>query len=945
MQNLDFSDAPQLDARTAETVKRRFAALNRGRFQRMQDTLSAPQQAFFDLLPLIFHSNHPLLPAYIEEGVPQGISDYQPSKTTLALAARQARSFKYQRRALPQYGILGIYLMGSAGTVAHSERSDFDIWVCRDPSLAADAVAALNTRCELLTAWGGELGLEVHFFVLTADDVRLGKLDSLSHESSGSSQNLLLRDEFYRTALLLAGRYPAWWLVPPALESDYTRVVEQLVRRGIVRDHEFIDFGGLPRIPAEEFFGATVWQLYKAIDSPYKSVLKLMLLECYAAEYPDIELLSTQFKEIIFRGDAQISQLDPYVMMMHRVESYLIRRDEPRRLELARRCFYFKVDERLTKAPLKRGLEWRRDLLEELGHEWGWDRAHLLVMDSRSSWKINRVLEERATLVHELTHSYRALSDFARRQAKEARIDPSELNVLGRRLYSAFERKAGKIELINPGISTNLSEFYLSIHESRSPDGREGWALYRGNVNPTEAAHLTPLKRTLNILEMVAWSFFNRLITRNTRIALYTRESQLRERDVEAMCDSLRHLFPRERMDDRPMADFASAARLVKTALYVNLGIDPMEKLGRDGHHLVSDRTDALAYGGMAKNLAHSFELLVANSWQELVVLRYREVGGLMDCLCEMTTMAPLSQGVPPLPKTYCFSSMRASFIAQRIETLFSDVFATFYRRDGELHRRYVVQTEQSFYVLQPEDDRLAHHYCRDYPALTEYLGQPDSDFHPLSFDRHALPNGILPVIYEYNREGVIQFFYEVRGGQVDIHVLDEAGALYVRTQPYHDTHPLLNHYALFFEAVAWRSGLAAPNVDDDLQADFMEFFHLKREGMNYHVIPLDRQQFQRSGGYFNVQVLAEAGDTGEANFTVYVEDRDFSSLQHGDSLFSAVSSYVLKRRPSGQPYPIYITDIDMSPSLLSDKPAQRVQTIHYLRHKERFEALLNTAG
>ena len=31
--------------------------------------------------------------------------------------------------------------------------------------------------------------------------------------------------------------------------------------------------------PAEEYFGAGLWQLYKAISSPYKSLIKTILIE------------------------------------------------------------------------------------------------------------------------------------------------------------------------------------------------------------------------------------------------------------------------------------------------------------------------------------------------------------------------------------------------------------------------------------------------------------------------------------------------------------------------------------------------------------------------------------------------------------------------------------------------------------------------------------------
>ncbi|XPE60849.1 class I adenylate cyclase [Shigella flexneri] len=43
--------------------------------------------------------------------------------------------------------------------------------------------------------------------------------------------------------------------------------------------------GGLSSLSAEEYFGASLWQLYKSIDSPYKAVIKTLLLEAYSWEY------------------------------------------------------------------------------------------------------------------------------------------------------------------------------------------------------------------------------------------------------------------------------------------------------------------------------------------------------------------------------------------------------------------------------------------------------------------------------------------------------------------------------------------------------------------------------------------------------------------------------------------------------------------------------------
>ena len=166
--------------------------------------------------------------------------------------------------------------MGSMGTIAQSEHSDFDIWVCYDPELSGWQITELKAKCDGIEKWAEAIGLEVHFFTMNADEFRRGGVQELSSESSGTTQHHLLLEEFYRTSILIAGRYPIWWLVPPEQEENYPDFVHQLTYKRFVKESEVIDFGGLDRIPADEFFGAALWQVYKGISSPYKSVPKIL---------------------------------------------------------------------------------------------------------------------------------------------------------------------------------------------------------------------------------------------------------------------------------------------------------------------------------------------------------------------------------------------------------------------------------------------------------------------------------------------------------------------------------------------------------------------------------------------------------------------------------------------------------------------------------------------
>lgn len=127
----------------------------------------------------------------------------------------------------------------------------------------------------------------------------------------------------------------------------------------------------------------------------------------------------------------------------------------------------------------------------------------------------------RRRVVSELTHSYRLLSRMARTGSAPSAISAVDLNLLGRKLYAAFQRKAGKVELVNPGIAPSLAEENLAFWHGLSP-GRavaaDGWRLFR-NLDTQSAVDGQPvIRKAGSLVELVTWCHCNRLLTPATRL-------------------------------------------------------------------------------------------------------------------------------------------------------------------------------------------------------------------------------------------------------------------------------------------------------------------------------------------------------------------------------------------------------------------------------------------
>lgn len=927
-------------------IKRHFLSINRERLRRAQGSLRQRQRDFLDILPLLFHANNPLLPGYISDTTPVGISDYSPDKRTQEAAKKLNKKFSYKRKALPRYDILSLFLIGSSGTIAHSQKSDFDVWVCHHKSLSPSALSELQAKAHAIEKWGLSLEMEVHFFFMDPGSFKAGNKSELTKEGSGSAQHYILLEEFYRTSLLLAGRYPAWWLVPPTSEGRYDEYLAALKDNGIVRETEYVDFGAIPQIPAEEFFGAAVWQLFKGIDAPYKSVLKLLLMEVYAYHYPESDLLCQRFKRAIYEGEINLDQLDPYIMLYHKIAEHLQQRGAGERLDLFRRCFYFKVAEKLSAPDLAHHNNWRRDLMRTLVQSWEWDDGYLSTLDTRTYWKINRVLRERKILTAELTQSYKFLSDFAHRHAQLTSINQQDLNILGRKLYAAFEKKPGKIEVVNCGISQHLDENYITFHQAAETNYQDNWSVYIAPLHLVESGEVLSTKRSASIVELIAWCHFNELINNGTVIALHTENSALTIRETKAVLACLQRLFPSQPASSQSagtaMECFAVPSKATKVALFVNLGIEPMAMQARLGIHYTSNKTDALSYGGIGENLALTFDVVTLTNWREILTQRYAGLSGIMKYLGDYIHETPPSKGAPAPISVFCFSSAHSSTISKRIDELFQNIITCFYRNSHARTIQYIMAAEHMYYALWVENDTLHCKRMGAYQDLLNHLAAEHASYSPAMVDPHALCGTPLPIIFKLDKPGIIQLFYYTDSYYTDIYVTDEQGSLYYQHIMSTDSSALINQFTLFFDALAPHPGEKSTKPDG--QPETIEIHQLtKGDAGHFSLAKSAMSVHGRPRNYFDIQVAIDKTHDDKLEFTVNCGNNTFTSLAHGNNLFLEVARHVITHRQSGAYYPIYITRIEL-PEITNEHGLRHRQTISFLNYKKIIENKLQEA-
>ena len=922
------SPGEKISIQDIHKIKRRFKHLNHLREQRVQEFLQPYQQTFLDLLPLLFHCNSPMLPGFISSTTPAGILKYNPSIRTINAARKLAKNFNYTSTVSQLYAIEGLFLMGSVGSIAFSRTSDMDIWLCHQSDLLSGAIDELQKKATAIESWAASLGLEVHFFLMNSKQFLLGQNTTISTESSGQTQHYLLLEEFYRTAIYIAGKSPAWWLVPPHEEDNYTIYIKYLIDNQLIYEDELIDFGGFEAVPAEEFASATLWHLYKALHSPHKSLLKLLLMECYASEYPQTEWLCQAIKKAVYQGNYMAIDLDPYLLIYQKVEKYLTKAHSHERLALTRQCFYLKVMGSSDYTMESQTRAAREKYMQYIAKRWDWSASTINELKQLQFWNIKKATSEHAVIVQQLTHCYRMIMGFVREHVAQNQINNNDLKLIGRKLHSFLEKRPGKIEIITTRSEIHAKESALSIVENRFPGGDNGWALYLEKVQMNNAADFEPIQKCRTLIEVLCWLVINGLYHKQLQLQFSSHSLKMSN---EELCSALMqiNLFITQNFNYAPPLEVYQTINAPLNALIIiNMGV-----LAGEDQGVIGERSDALSFGTDRQSFIQTINRISLSTWSEITTSQDKGIEGLFNCLTDIINNNKKPLSLSNL-KIVCHTPGQAKSIIFRVETVFNTLVKLFSYQQNNYSPRYILSAENSFYIFKTNNKALTYKELATKKLLLNELASPQEKFGTTYFDQSVLEDTPFHLIYSLNRPQVIQVFYYESKAHISVYIVDEKGALY--TQKHYKANPtqLLMQYTVFLESILNR------NLFEALLT--IEYYNIQKSSAGiffYNPIQLKATASKKE---LSLRITGE--DTAQGViYTVYCNEQEFSSLEHGNQVFYAAYQHIVRQFRNGNTdYPIHITDIDLPLSVFHIDNPEQLQTIHYLNYKKKIEDKFN---
>lgn len=770
--------------------------------------LSVSNSQVGHLLPLLLHYNDPVLPGYIAGLTIQGISNYSAAPIALTLAKQFFNFAPPPSQLRPNHSphIDGLYTIGSLGSLGQSANSDWDVWVCLTEEKIEQPDTSFTKKCRAIEKWAAQLGVELHLFLVNENQFRQGVKSSINKESSGSAQHWLLLDEFYRSSITLAGKPIQWH------QSSINPTVASL------------DLGEPPGVPAQEYFGAMMWQLYKGIDSPEKSLLKALLLESYFSDFPNTILLSQEWKEQL-NGEHFV---DHYTLLLNRITTYLLKLGDDVRLNLARECFYLKCAPGLSYLAPNATLSYQQNQLKKLTEHWQFSAEKIAHLDRQSRWRPIDRQQHHQALVLALLKSYQLMKEMAQHHQVDEALYPQELAVLSRKLYSAYQDSATKINRLASQHNSKQTNKYFYLRRGIDEHGKRVWLLL--NQAPVFNKDCT-IYRDSEIIKLLGWVCINQLISSDTQVRL---PADIDAKKINQAMALVNRCFSKQRPATK--SSLIQANQIEQVLVLINMQGDATIEFNGQTQIMDWYVSNIFSIGREKHSLVSSIELIYRNSWDEHHAVSFSGDTAILAMLCHLFTLIKPSDKAPQFD-IISLSEKHQSLLRDNVLFTINECLSIIKKSSKHGIQVKSMIVAGKLYGLFFQQEQVE--YKEISSALELYQKLSTSALTQLP-NSQPTTSKIKRIIYEHGSIGYVQFFLERKKQGIKVYILDEHNNLSSYWQNELDEQQLVKEIYRFYTFTKEQQNVNLERLN--ISFNLPQFNKIRLQSGVILIEPLDQQ-------------------------------------------------------------------------------------------------------
>jgi len=556
---------------TLEKNRQNFLTFNRKKLERFQAFMpNADAKKVINAIPFLLSVNNPKLPGYTDGEVLVGIANYTPDTETIKFIENKFHITNFL--IVPENNFIEMLaVMGSPGTIAYTKNSDCDFWCCvKKQNATKEQLENLQKKIDGIQNWiMKETDMEVHLFLNDIDSLKKNVYAEDEDEAFGSTIGATLKDEFYRSSIIIAGKTPFWWVTPHVDNEQYEALYGQLPED--IKESQYINLGNMFAIPKEDFMGAALFQLIKSLGNPFKSILKIGVLEKYLFSSPTPRLLCHRIKENIHKGEFYDEILDSYILMFEEVyEYYSLTLTDTSPLKILSQNLYLKINPQLSKYETLRNVKsipYKVRVMSRYTQRWKWSREEIKDLDNFDNWDYAKIMVFWNSVKKSMLLSYQKIANELPNLNLQQRISETDYTLLSHKIKANFVPDENAID-IYVTFKDVPYEAILYIEPVKLSTKDSEWRVYKRNI--ASPGQITTLKTKNDIIKLSAWIALNHIYDPVfSRIQVQSGYTKIDQSVIQILLTDVFNLFGKKKTPSKNDF-FLRPSFTVKTMLILN---------------------------------------------------------------------------------------------------------------------------------------------------------------------------------------------------------------------------------------------------------------------------------------------------------------------------------------------------------------------------------------
>lgn len=632
------------DAETLYYNRQAFLRFNRFKIDRTLCTLSEIDRTIFLLIPRLLHVHQEGLPGYFDGNPPCGIHNFKLDHEAQVAIEKMFPDVIVRRNPDLKPVIHTALLMGSVGSIAQTKKSDLDYTLLVNKNdFSAESMKLFQKKLNLIENWTWDnYNLETHFFINDYEEVKNNIFGESDSESTGSALAKLLKEEMYRTMIIVTGKVPFWLISPVDADDDkYEKLYMKLLNgETLLKKEEFIDMGNVDDISQGEFFGGSIWALIKSFKSPFKTLMKMGILEEYMFGNTKSNLLCHQVKDKYF-GNIPYLDIDPYLGMFERVQQFFKETKDEEALDALRCAFYLKVGTKVEVDELENGSKnWKKNTLVNMLTDWDWNAEKVEKLNNYSSWQMMHKVDLGNQINKILMASYKNISEENKNlDPSESLITEKDTHLLGRKLFSFYRTAPNKVDNLGALVDGKTAEKELTfLLDQKSIRDKATWYLIRGNtgalIEQVDPDNIIKKSSTLPFLSV--FSVFNSLYSNTTKIKLNA-ERGMKEIDLQLLLNQFSDFMSSVNIAALSNDDLMADAKVNQLFMVIDFGTPPPPEITMGNINDCKNNNELNKFVNKRIERIKAITTTYLTTWGELFCKTYAGLNCMSRCVTELT--------------------------------------------------------------------------------------------------------------------------------------------------------------------------------------------------------------------------------------------------------------------------------------------------------------------